>query len=191
VKMKCGPVQFVVAMDQMLVGWVKWSEGKPVEHVMVRVQDGKSSPKREELDDTDESLWEVRDKRPQDPWKWTAYVPMVDETGELFTYSTASAGGHKSLGELSRRYVWHRSNNPSDYPVVELGGGSYQHKDRTIGEVPFPTLKVAGWVAKAGVDSEAVTLLSEPVGLLGPTEDHGSVGPEGADPGWDSEEVPF
>jgi hypothetical protein len=48
-----------VGMDLLLVGWVRWDAGKPVEHRMTRVIDGQSPQRRTELGDDDRSLWEI------------------------------------------------------------------------------------------------------------------------------------
>src|SRR5262249_24028049 len=45
--------KFTVAADELLAGWIKWTDGKPAEHIMVRVADGKLPPKRSELGDQD------------------------------------------------------------------------------------------------------------------------------------------
>src|SRR5262245_60963553 len=50
---------FTANLDELLVGWVKWRDGKPVEHIMQRVADGVPPPKRNELGDQDASTWEV------------------------------------------------------------------------------------------------------------------------------------
>jgi hypothetical protein len=38
---------------------------------------------------------------------------------------------------------------PNDYPVIELGVGSYQHRDKSLGRIKFPIFKPVGWTAKA------------------------------------------
>jgi len=35
---------FTVAVDELMAGWIKWLDSKPVEHLMVRVADG-ATPK--------------------------------------------------------------------------------------------------------------------------------------------------
>ena len=83
--------KLIVAMDELLLGWVRWEAGKPVEHRMVRVADGMAPVRRSELGDDDESLWEKDDKgQIRDPWQLTQYLPAVDETGEVFTFSTTT-----------------------------------------------------------------------------------------------------
>jgi hypothetical protein len=32
-------------------------------------------------------------------------------------------------------------------PIIELGVGSYQHRNRSFGEIRFPIFKVAGWIS--------------------------------------------
>ena len=37
---------FTANVDELLAGWNKWSDGKPVEHIMLRVAEGHILPKR-------------------------------------------------------------------------------------------------------------------------------------------------
>jgi hypothetical protein len=52
---------FTVAPDELLAGWIKWFDSKPVEHEMVRVNDGSIPKQRTELGDTDPAQW-AKDK---------------------------------------------------------------------------------------------------------------------------------
>jgi len=38
---------------------------------------------------------------------------------------------------------------PDDYPIIELGVGSYVARDKSRGRIKFPILKPIGWSAKA------------------------------------------
>src|SRR5262249_771929 len=85
---------FTANADELRVGWVRWCDGKPVEHIMQRVADGAVPPKREELGDQDQSTWELDSTgQPRDPWQLTNYLPLMNELGELFTFTTSSRGG--------------------------------------------------------------------------------------------------
>src|SRR6516165_2607157 len=82
---------FTVAVDELLAGWIKWIDSKPVEHLMVRVADGATPKSRGELGDHDQSKWEMdATGKPKDPWQFTNYLPMMNEAGELFTFTTSS-----------------------------------------------------------------------------------------------------
>ena len=94
-----------VAADELLAGWIKWADGKPIAHNMVRVADGKLPPKRSDLGDQDHATWETDDRgEPRDPWQFTNYLPMMDENSELYTFATSSDGGLTVVSDLVRRY---------------------------------------------------------------------------------------
>lgn len=141
-------------VGELLVGWVRWSENKPTDHIMLRVADGKALPKRSELGDIDEEKWEVdsRGER-RDPWQFTNYLPLMSEGGELFTFTTASRGGIGAIGELCRRYAQHRKRHPDVLPMIALDVDSYQHKVKEYGRIKFPKFTPAGWAPKATFDA--------------------------------------
>jgi hypothetical protein len=141
---------FTAAVEELMAGWVKWSDSKPAEHIMVRVADGAPLPKRNELGDNDETKWETdANGNPRDPWQFTNYLPMMNEAGELFTFTTSSHGGINAIGILARRYGNHRKRHPNLLPLIALGVGSYAHKNRDYGRIKFPQLTPAGWVPNA------------------------------------------
>ena len=89
---------FTANVDELLAGWIKWSGGRPVEHMMVRVAEGHTLPKREALGDSDASHWEADSEGlPRDPWQFTNYLPLLDEQGGIFTFATSSRGDLRLL----------------------------------------------------------------------------------------------
>ena len=111
--------------------------------------DGVPPANRADLGDMDKSLWETDDKgEPKDPWQPTNYLPLMDADGNLFTFTTSSRGGLRAVGELVRRYAWHRKNNPDVHPVIALGVGSYKHTNKAYGIIKFPELSPAGYEHK-------------------------------------------
>jgi hypothetical protein len=138
-------------MDQLMVGWIKWKDAAPVEHVMGLVASGYVPPKRAELDDNDEETWDTDDDgRPRDPWQFSNYLIVVDQKDKtVFTFTTSSKGGLGAIGELCKAYGKGMRERPNDFPVIELGVGSYQHRDKSLGRIKFPILKPVGWAAKA------------------------------------------
>ena len=139
--------QLVVVMPTFTTGWLKWRDHKPVAHDTGAVWEGFMPAKRENLDEfVDRSAWEVdKNKQPKDPWQPNRTVVLADpESNALYTFSTQSKGGIGTLGELQAAYGQRMRMAPDELPVVEIGSGSYRHKD--YGKVPFPTLKVVDWV---------------------------------------------
>jgi hypothetical protein len=112
---------FTANLDELMAGWIKWVDNKPVEHIMVRVADGIPPKKRTELGDDDKTLWELDSQgKPRDPWQFTNYLPLMNEKGELFTFTTSSRGGLGAIADLSRRYARHRKRHPNVFPVIAL-----------------------------------------------------------------------
>jgi hypothetical protein len=127
--------------------WVKWQGGKPVE-TRLR-QPGAAMLEREELGNTDESLWEVgADKRPKDPWAHTRFVYMLDPmTAEAYTFSTSSFGGREAVVNLGDAIARMRSAYPDAMPVVALEAAPMMTR---FGRKSKPTFKIVGWKAADG-----------------------------------------
>ena len=68
----------VAAIDQLLIGSIRWENAKPAEHRMVRVASGQYPPLRHELGYLDRANWETdNDGKPRDPWQYSAYLPLL------------------------------------------------------------------------------------------------------------------
>jgi hypothetical protein len=154
--------QFVANMDELLVGWIRWEASKPTDQIMGKVKDNYQIPNRNELGDTDETQWETDAQgQPRDPWQLTNYWLMKgtgDDT-ELYTFTTSSKGGLGSIGDVTLKYGRAASMHPDEWPVVQIGASSYEHRNRSIGRIKFPTFKIVGWApksvfAEADADSE-------------------------------------
>ena len=174
-----GGTKLTVAADELLAGWIKWADGKPTEHNMVRVADGKPPLKRSDLGDQDRSTWEADDHgEPRDPWQFTNYLPMMDEGGELYTFATSLVGGLTAVSDLVRRYGQHRRRHPDVYPIVMLGVNSYQHKKKEYGRIKYPKFIPADYEPKvkflAALEAAGMlvaALSDEGSGLLSPQPD--------------------
>jgi hypothetical protein len=141
---------FTANLDELLAGWLLWSGGKPVEHIMLRVAEGRMLPKREELGYDDATRWECDSLgTPRDPWQFTNYLPLLDERGEICTFATSSRGGLTAIGDLARRYAQHRRAGHRDvHPMIALDVGSYQHQNREYGRIKYPLFTPMGWASK-------------------------------------------
>jgi hypothetical protein len=148
---------FTANVDELTVGWVKWSDGKPIEHIMVRVAEGRVLPKRAELGDQDETHWEADSSgAPRDPYQYTNYLPLMNDAGDLFTFTTSSRGGLGAVGDLCRLYSRHRRKHPDVHPVIALEVGSYQHANKEYGRIKFPKFTLMSWVPKTGFNEALV-----------------------------------
>jgi hypothetical protein len=137
---------FIALCDQTMIGWVKFNEDAPPDRVMGALYDGFRMPRREELGDTDPSLWATGlDGKPADPWQHHQYLVLQNTaTAELFTFATSSATGRRAVGNLLHHYNRMVRTNANELPIVKLKTGGFNHKDDRIGWVPTPVFAVVG-----------------------------------------------
>ena len=131
----------LVAID-VITAWVKWDDGKPIEHRITRP--GQLHPDRADLPDQDESIWEPGiNGEPADPWKDTRYLRLIDpRTGQDYTFVTDTYGGRKAVGDLKSQINNVRFAYPGAVPVVQL---STTMMKMAFGLKPRPEFKVIGW----------------------------------------------
>jgi len=144
--------RFVANLDELLVGWVRWHDTKPTDHVMGKVVAGYQPPRRNDLGDLDPDNWEVDETgKARDPWQPSNYLLLQgtgDREGELFTFTTSSRGGINAIGDLCLKYGKTLRQRPDQYPVIEIGTGSYLHSNKSFGRIKYPLLTIVGWVPK-------------------------------------------
>ena len=74
----------IAAIDQLLVGWIRWENGKPAEHRMELVASGQIRHSGPDLGYLDQAKWEVDNNgKPRDPWQNTAYLPLLLRLPEI------------------------------------------------------------------------------------------------------------
>jgi len=143
--------QYIVNMDELLIGWIRWEENKPTDHIMGKVSAGYAPPRRNELGDTEQNEWEVDDRgQPRDPWQLSNYMLVKGVSdGELYTFTTGSKGGRDAIGDLCKAYGGVMAQHPEEYPVVAIGVRSYEHPNRSYGRIKTPEFKIVSWAAKS------------------------------------------
>jgi hypothetical protein len=135
--------EFVAHVHALLRGWVRFEDGRPVEHRLGLIRDGFQFLPRDELGSTDKNKWE-RDKRgePKDPWGRQYYLPLEHlETGDIFTFVTSSVGGEQAIRDLVRAYKPKVAT--AELPIISLHTDSYLHD--TYGRVAIPVFRFEGW----------------------------------------------
>jgi hypothetical protein len=150
--------RLIANVGELMIGWNKWVGGVVEDMRMGRVVDGFQPPARSSLGDTDQSEWEMDDDgNPRDPWQRTNYLILKDEkSDQLYTFAANSKGGINAIGELCGHYGKRIRQHPDDLPVISLGAGKYQHKNKAYGWIKFPKLDVVDWVDReAFVDAMA------------------------------------
>src|SRR3954469_15561729 len=139
--------RLVVNMPGMQLGWVRWSQGKRVENRMSLLIERRRIEARDELGDSDESLWDRDDRGdPQDPWVLTYSVELSDPANsEVYSFSTTSRGGEKAFGKLLKAFSTKHRMEPNLLPIVELQRESYNHTNSRFGKIYNPLLPIVGW----------------------------------------------
>jgi hypothetical protein len=145
--------KLIAAMDTLVTGWQKWQDQRPTDQRLGLLIDGFVPPRRDELGDTDQAMWERDDDgKLRDPWGLTNFLQLVEpgDAEKLFTFTTSSKGGLGAIGKLCRVYgrALAKEQREDQYPVVRLDTGSYAHRDRSLGRIKFPDFAVVGWVDK-------------------------------------------
>ena len=137
-------------MDSLEVGHVRWEGMRPVEPRMGRLVGGFKPAKRSELGHDDRSQWETDDEgQARDPWQFSNQLELADpDKGELYTFCTSSKGGLTAIGELCKQYGAAMRQRPDDWPVIELGVGSYAHANKAYGKIKYPVFGIVDSVPK-------------------------------------------
>jgi hypothetical protein len=139
-----GDKELIAHVDQLMYGWTKWEDKKPVDYDVGFVRDRYRPPPRRQLGDDDPDKWE----RERDPWQRSYFLPLTDPTnGDFYVWSTASDGGKEALADLQDAYADNRELHPKDahqLPVICLSGDHYNHPDH--GRVETPLLDIVRWV---------------------------------------------
>jgi hypothetical protein len=141
---------FTANVEELQLRWTKWIDNKVVDEHAALAVNNKISPSRAELGDDDESKWPLDDGgQPRDPWRFAAYLPLLSEQSELFTFVANSRGSHSAIADLSRRYLNHNRRHADVFPKIKVDVGSYQHKVRAYGRIKVPDFVPAGWAPKS------------------------------------------
>jgi hypothetical protein len=123
--------------------WTKWGEDRKPQHRVT--QPGQRHPERNDLPDNDEGEWPLGldGKNPEDPWKDTRYVLMINtQTAAEFTFVTDTYGGRRAVSDLKQQIANARRVHPGAVPIVKLSIATMPTK---FGPKPRPMLKVVDW----------------------------------------------
>jgi hypothetical protein len=145
--------EFTVVYDQIQVGWIKFTgKGNPPERKMGPLFGGFNPCPRDELGDTDETLWEQGlSGKPADPWQSQILLPLQAEDGALYIFGTTSITGRRAVGRLIDECRKMQRREPNDYPVIKLALNSFKHRDERVGNVTVPAFVRVGKTPKIGM----------------------------------------
>ena len=134
-------VQLIALVDDLMTGWAKWEDKSTTDLIIGRVADSYAPPRRNELGDTDSSLW----SNGKDPWSFNFYLPLVDpQTSQVYVYTTSSPGGKDAIGSLLEAFTDFREQEKNDkLPLVNLSNDHYPHQQ--FGRVDVPIFEILGW----------------------------------------------
>jgi hypothetical protein len=200
--------RFIVNTDQLLKGWIKWENNKPVEQLMGLIVEGFVTPKRDTLGcgykpgdteaeaDTSEWILDEQSGRMRDPWMFTYYMVMreldkddkpLDNDDGLYTYTTGSKGGVDAVAAFCNAFgKWFRLK-PDDFPVIRLGWDHYEHSNPRFGWIKTPQF-ITGFITSEDVKMKRRHRLwqpNEPTGWM-PKSMFGTIGE-----GKLQEDIPF
>jgi hypothetical protein len=143
--------RFIAEAQNMERGWVRWRDKRPVDEMMHLVSERVPMPKRDDLGDNDDKLWESnKDGSPKDPWQetWKLTLRSVEDPGDddaAFTFTTSSKGGRRAMKILAKTFGKEGLRmRPGQLPIVELSYTTYDH--RVHGRMKNPEFKVVDWV---------------------------------------------
>jgi hypothetical protein len=139
------PIGTRLVAKATITAWVHWKDNKPVEHRIT--QTGQHHPDREELPDLDEAQWPPGlNGEPNDPWKDTRYLHLIDQqTGADYTFITDSIGGKRGVADLKNQIANVRSSHPGAVPVIALGSTPWKTK---FGIRQRPQFHVVDWIGR-------------------------------------------
>ena len=191
--------KFVANMSEMLIGWIRWEDQKPVEHRVGAVADSFKPPHRDMLGygyqpgmptmiigsdgkkeinpDIDTSDWEVDavSKIPRDPWVDSVYIvlkdPTIKEQDEgIYTFASGSKGGRDTITDLRKWYGKRMAQHPGEYPIVALKLGGYPHPNKQLGRIKTPHLVPTHEWCPSSIFGDDVILDSGQAQIAGPND---------------------
>jgi hypothetical protein len=162
-------IDFVMLADNVWCGWRRFfGEGMPPEHAGgLLFDEGFRRPARDELGDTDPTLWEIGKfgDTPRDPWEEVVYCPLENrESGEVVTLVCRTRTSINAIDGALRHYTQMRRREADQYPVLRLRVGKYEH--RKFGILPKPQFGIVGKAPKASAakpDTSSAAALNDEV----------------------------
>jgi hypothetical protein len=135
------------------VGFVEWQDAKIAQQAWLGIAEAaKLKILRQTLGNLDPEFWPERDPRgrPRDPLHESARVPVVwVEKRKPMLFTTSSDTGTKAVKRLVRDCI--EGGRDGHVPITKLEISSFQHSNRSIGEIFFPVFELHDWIPAAQV----------------------------------------
>jgi hypothetical protein len=148
--------QFAMFIGEAQGGFVKWEGGKITQQAWIRLADHDTDLEklRASLGDNDPQQWKRFNMKgePEDPFKESIRIPMIDpNSGSLFTFSSSAGSAVRAARKLVKNCLIQLKAAPETttghVPLVAIAVGSWTGQN---GEVFFPRFEVVDWLP-AGV----------------------------------------
>jgi hypothetical protein len=146
------PAEFIGLLDLTRHGWIKFNEGEPPTIDDVGLSEDADLKAREELGDTDPSVWPIGlNGEQRDPWQEQFVVPLLDRGagGEIFALVARGVVAMGSVRKLLGQWRWNPRRKDGLRPIVKVESGTYYSK-RFNGNRPKPKLTIVDWVNHDG-----------------------------------------
>ena len=114
--------KIVIAMPSLKHGWQRRGPFDIAESALVSVESGQAPPRRADLGDRDESLWEVGTSgQPRDPWeKVVQFNCTTLEDGRPLIFTGNTPSGRDAIAPICKEYGYNVRDHPYRNPIVEL-----------------------------------------------------------------------
>jgi hypothetical protein len=155
--------ELAVNMATYAKGCICWDDGNPIDEVMEFVASGREVSKS----DLKDHGVEIGDG---DGWKEQRAVDLkILPDGTELHFATTSKGGRYALSDLARRFASRVKAGEKDLvPVVQLSGGSYEHK--RYGTIATPVIEITRWTNEEALSSAGLDIANEDDPLPGVEE---------------------
>lgn len=127
--------------------WQSFADGRPQFSKVVFVADADASlPSRDEMGQTDRTLWKTDNKgKPMDPWSRLLVIPVRSKGGaEINHFVASSTSGRIALERLINDWLDQYDEHVGELPLVSLNVEERENKDKEIYDAPV--FKIVGWV---------------------------------------------
>ena len=156
--------QFIVDFNLITRGFVCWKDSAPVDRVAHTIVSGVPLPSVSSL--TDHGPYEKHPDGTEDGWVETHSLPFIidDENDDnAYLLQLSSFGGIKTMKQLYKAYgkvFQSKIDENGNYllPLIEFDVDSYKHKNKRIGTIYTPVLKIVDWLSQEEVGARLALL---------------------------------
>jgi hypothetical protein len=114
--------EIIIYMPSLQHGWQRRRNGDVVESALVTVESEQAAPRRADLGDRDESLWNIgKFGQPQDPWERVVlFCCSIIGDGRLLSFTANTSSGRDTIAPVCKEYGHIIDDHPELRPIVEL-----------------------------------------------------------------------